>query len=194
MHLKRLLVIGRDVTIAQLTDAELVGKFKLNRDNRYFQELFDRYWCKLFQISRGILRDGASAEDAVQSTFERAFREIDRFDESWSAAGLQAWLARICRNFCLDELRRRRTRMILAPAPERSEDVEIAAGQRVLIREALEILRNLDGPYRVCYLLKIEGYSYEEIISMTSYSFDQVKTHIRTARRKLVKSIERKRA
>jgi RNA polymerase sigma-70 factor, ECF subfamily len=195
MRLKRFLIVGIEGKFTHLPDVELVRKFKASRDNRYFHEVFSRYWQRIFQISCCILKDPSAAEDAVQSTFERAFREIDRFDERRHEAGLPAWLARISRNLCLDELRRRRTRMLLAPVPPKAGDADgAAAGQRVLIREALEILHGLEEPYRACYLLRIEGYSYEEIISLTGYSFDQVKTNIRTARRNLVKSCERKRA
>jgi RNA polymerase sigma-70 factor (ECF subfamily) len=179
---------------AHLPDSELVCRFKTSGDNRYFQEVFTRHWRRMFQISRSILKEPASAEDALQSTFERAFREIGRFDESRSKDGLRAWLARICRNICLDELRRRRIRMLLAPLPESVEHPEEgAAGQRVLIREAFEILNNLEEPYRVCYLLRIEGYSYEEISSLTGYSYKEVKTYNRTARRNLMKASERDR-
>lgn len=55
------------------------------------------------------------------------------------------------------------------------------------------MLGTLDEPYRVCYLLKIQRYSYEEIMSMTGYSFEQVKVFIRTAHRNLVRKFERQR-
>lgn len=43
------------------------------------------------------------AEDAVQDTFERAWRARDLFDPS--LASLQTWVYRIARNVCLDRLR-----------------------------------------------------------------------------------------
>jgi len=195
MPLKRFNTSGANGDLAHLPDAELVCQFKAGQDNRYFQELFNRHWRGMFQISCSILKETASAEDAVQSTFERAFREIGRFDENRTRNGFHAWVVRICRNICLDELRRRRIRALLAPVPEIPvEPEECAAGQRVLIHEAFEILNNLEENYRVCYLLKIEGYSYEEIASLTGYSSKEVKTYNRTARRNLMKAIERIRA
>src|SRR5512133_789153 len=60
----------------------------------------------------------SEAEDAVQETFIRAWRGIDRFE---GRAALRSWLYRIATNVCLDLLDARERRawpMDLGPARE----------------------------------------------------------------------------
>jgi RNA polymerase sigma-70 factor (ECF subfamily) len=74
-------------------------------DHEAFDALAAAAYHRLYAIARRILRDGYAAEDAVQDTLVRAWRDLrslrdrDRFD---------AWLHRLLVHACADQVRRRR--------------------------------------------------------------------------------------
>ena len=74
-------------------------------DHEAFDALASAAYHRLYAIARRILRDGYAAEDAVQDTLVRAWRDLrslrdsDRFD---------AWLHRLLVRACSDQVRHRR--------------------------------------------------------------------------------------
>lgn len=86
-------------------------------DAEAFRELVESYSAKLFRIAYRITGDEASAEDAVQETFLRAYRSLGRFD---SRSQFGTWLHRIAVNTAVEIVRkqqRHRSRHEEMPAP-----------------------------------------------------------------------------
>lgn len=59
--------------------------------------LIDRYQRDLLYTCRVLLRDASLAEDAVQETFLRAYKSLERFEGKSSE---KTWLTRIAINVC----------------------------------------------------------------------------------------------
>ena len=76
-------------------------------DGDAFRVLVDRHGRKLFRLAFRLAGNEEDAEDIVQETFLRAYRNLDKFDER---ALFTSWLFRIASNYSLDLLRMRKMR------------------------------------------------------------------------------------
>src|SRR5262249_45263752 len=74
-------------------------------DREAFAAFFDRYSGPLLGYLAGMVGDPALAEDLVQETMLRVFRNIERYRERGM---FKAWVFRIASNLALTHLRRRR--------------------------------------------------------------------------------------
>ena len=68
-----------------------------------FEILYREYYPRVYGLCRRLLNADASAEDATQEVFMRAYRQFKRYDTSrpfWQ------WIAAISSNYCIDVLRK----------------------------------------------------------------------------------------
>ncbi|MGO8264396.1 sigma-70 family RNA polymerase sigma factor, partial [Rhizobium ruizarguesonis] len=72
-------------------------------DPEGFRAIMRRYNRRLFRIARGILRDDALAEDALQDAYLKAFRHLGDFQ---GTSAFSTWLTRIVMNEALGRLRK----------------------------------------------------------------------------------------
>jgi RNA polymerase sigma-70 factor, ECF subfamily len=72
-----------------------------------FRVLVERHSHALFRLAYRMTANEHDAEDLVQETFLRAYKQINRFD---GRAAFGTWLYRICANCSLDLLRTKKNR------------------------------------------------------------------------------------
>ena len=89
-----------------VSDAAVVALARTG-DGDAFRVLVDRHGRKLFRLAFRLAGNEEDAEDIVQETFLRAYRNLDKFDER---ALFTSWLFRIASNYSLDLLRMRKMR------------------------------------------------------------------------------------
>jgi RNA polymerase sigma-70 factor (ECF subfamily) len=89
-------------------------------DSGAFQVLVERHSRNLFRLAWRMTGNREDAEDVVQETFLRAYRQLHRFD---GRASFGTWLHRIAANHALDLMRARRLREPLR-APAGREDTD----------------------------------------------------------------------
>ena len=165
------------------TDAHLVARV-LAGDEAAYATLVRRYQDLLYRHARGMGLDHDASLDLVQDAFVRAY---ERLADCRDGAHYRAWLFRICRNLCLDELRNVRRLSVPMSHIENADDLEaphvVGDETTLTLRAALE---RLPHALRDAFLLKHSaGYTYEEVAEMTDASPSAVKMRVHRAREAL---------
>lgn len=172
-------------------DAELVGRAR-HGDRQAFGILVRRYQRRVFALGLRHFREKADAEDLVQETFLRAWRALDRFDETRPFA---PWLFRIARNWSLTQLETRKRRgdaelgdEIAWSGPSPDEDAE----RRRLRADVNRAVGELPEEQRVILHLRVaEGMSYREIADTLEVPIGTVMSRLARARETLRGKVER---
>ena len=180
------------------SDAALVTRAR-EGDQDAFRLLVERHSVRLFQLAFRMTSNEQDAEDLVQETFLRAYKQLSRFQ---SRAGLGTWLYRIAANCSLDLLRRQKRRgeqetvefdseeafpAILSDAP--APDQQVYHGE---VRQKVEsAMRELTPMERTAFVLRhFEGQSIEEIGSALGVGPGATKQSIFRAVQKMRRALE----
>ena len=98
-------------------DISLVTSAK-SGDTRAFEELYDRYYGKIFALARMTVKNEADAEDILQQAFLSAWRNMRSLT---NPEAFSTWLQKITLNQCYSLLRRKNIK-ILMDAESETED------------------------------------------------------------------------
>jgi RNA polymerase sigma-70 factor (ECF subfamily) len=170
-----------------LSDEQVVERV-LAGDISLFEILMRRYNQRLFRVARGILTDDAEAEDVMQESYVRAFRELATFR---GEARFSTWLTRIA---CYEALARARKRRRLVPIagggpPEPPAETFDPARElenrelRAVLRDAVEVLPD---PLRAVFCLReVEGLSTEQTAEALGLTAENVRVRLHRAKRSL---------
>src|SRR6185503_8521052 len=90
--------------LSDLSDDRLVELMR-EKNALAFEALMRRHNRRLFRVTRSVLRDADSAQDAVQETYLRAFTRLDSYEPNGKFG---AWITRVALNEAL--MMRRRLR------------------------------------------------------------------------------------
>ncbi|HEX6902251.1 MAG TPA: sigma-70 family RNA polymerase sigma factor [Thermoanaerobaculia bacterium] len=144
------------------TDDSIFVERAQRGDAEAFRVLVERYSSRLFRLAWRIVGEEASAEDAVQETFLRAYRALPRFD---AKSQFGTWLHRIAANTAIEILRKRQRQQSRRGAEEEADDAsshepgpDRRAFSREVDRAVREALDDLSPVERAAFVLR----HYEE--------------------------------
>ena len=183
-------------------EAEASGAVQRARmgDSDAFRLLVERHGRAVFRLAYRITGNEEDAEDVVQETFLKAYREINRYE---SRCSFSTWLYRIASNCSLDLIRKRKIRehkRERGPDPDRDILLSVPAAnpgpERALyssqISEGVDAaLEQLSSQERTAFVLRhFEGLSIEEIGTALGTGASATKHSIFRAVQKLRRTLE----
>lgn len=158
---------------------------------RAFERLYRMHSARVLGLCLRMTRQRETAEDCVQQTFVRAWRNLAAF-EGRSAFG--TWLHRIAVNEVLTYARNRGTRSEGSSVPADEDDEgpldKIASGSTAADgAEVMDLERALAslpaGSRHVVVLQAVYGYSHEEVAEMLGIAVGTCKAQLHRGRKLL---------
>lgn len=154
-------------------------------------ELFcERNQSGMYHVALKILRDSLDAEDAVQSTFEKIFRLVDKIEFETERAE-QVYARRAVRTVSIDMLRQRKQLELIA-AFSRFPSDDIPLNSVCAEESAHEILKILGPKASTIFSLRRIGLADAEIAKELGVSISDVRTTVYRARTRIAHVLERK--
>ena len=172
----------------------------LKGDQGAFAELVRRYQAAVWGTVHRILGNSSENEDAVQEVFLRAFTALHKFDLKYPFG---PWILRIATNYCIDQLRRKKSRKVqlwselseydqerLLNNISRDNDLESGSmeGNEGYARIAQVLLDGLNPKYRAAFVLReVEERNYDEVAQLLGTSEVAARVRVSRARAELEK-------
>ena len=177
----------------EVSDAQAIERV-LAGDEEAYRLLVDRHSRNLFRLAYRMTGNSEDADDVVQETFLRAYRQMSRFE---AKAAVGTWLHRIAVNCAIDLLNARKKRgeqlhedddrQWVAVGPEQDERT-YGREVRLTIAKAMDALT---GNEKTAFVLRhFEGLSIEEIGGILGTRSNATKNTIFRAVRKLREHLE----
>jgi RNA polymerase sigma-70 factor, ECF subfamily len=144
-----------------------------------------------FRVARGVLRNGADAEDVAQEALLRAYRRFERLRDRNS---FRAWLVRITFRLALDRARsanrreQRETQWARQRPPDTTEDLAASSEFQTHLNRAIAEL----SPKRrlVLLLAAMEEHPLDDVAQMLGLPIGTVKSRLFAAKKQLAEKLQ----
>ena len=175
------------------SDLELIAQYKVSADQVLLGVLYNRYMTLVYGVCLKYLKDREEARDAVMQIFEKLMVSLKEYD----IAHFKSWLYVTARNHCLMSLRARKGKNF--------QEISGAVMENEMLlhlREEPEMESNLTklekciehlvAEQKNCVqLFYLQQKCYKEIVQITGFDDNKVKSYIQNGKRNLKICMER---
>jgi RNA polymerase sigma-70 factor (ECF subfamily) len=159
----------------------------LKGNSSAFSQLVESYQKPVYNLCYRMLGNAEDAEDASQETFLRAYKALRRYDRRRS---FSTWLLSIAAHYCIDQIRKRRMRIVsiedlpVPDLPDRAPGLEATVDLKEQQRRVRTLLETLDPTDRAAVIMYYwYDFSYREISQTLSLTESAIKSRLHRARR-----------
>ena len=167
-----------------LNEKKLIELLKKNSESA-FVELYNEYSPVLFGICLRYAKERAEAEDILQESFIKIYKNIENFKGEGS---LEGWLKKIVVNVSINHYRKKNKENMVSTDGEITYEEIIPENvfSELTSKELIELIQLLPEGYRVVFnLYAIEGYKHNEIAEIMGYTESTSKTQLMKAKKML---------
>jgi len=182
----------------EASDEELIARFQQG-DNYAFDLLVKRYKDPLLNFIYRFIGEKNEAEDIVQETFLRLFKNKHYYKE---IAKFSTWIYTIAGNLAKTELRKRKRRKLFSIShylstekdydiPDQTTSPESDTNTLITDKIIQKAIDKLSPKFKQVIILRdIQGFSYEEIAEIVGIPLGTVKSRVNRARLKLQEDLQ----
>ena len=180
------------------SDNELITEYKTTKNNVFVGILYKRYSHLVLGLSLKYLKDEDEAKDAVMQVFEKLLSDLLKFNIEY----FKSWLYTFSKNHCLMIIRTKQSKL------KKEIDIQIHADSFMETESSLhpnsaaekekqytqleKAIEELSLDQKKCIeLFYLKEKSYNEIVEITGYSMNEVKSFIQNGKRNLKLKLEK---
>jgi RNA polymerase sigma-70 factor (ECF subfamily) len=188
--------VGR-VATAELSDVELIAGVR-KVSEAHFNELYSRYFRRIYGFVHGRLRNHADAEEVTQETFVTIFRSIENYR---GQSSLLSWMFGIAKNLSNNTIRRSQNQKERFDSVDKQHFVpkpslgQAAPDEDLSLRRYAEAIRSRmsklpDWQCRIFEMRHLENMSIPEIASRSHRSNDAVRSSLYRIKKLIFEAVE----
>ena len=176
----------------QLTDTELISRYRETSNSSFVGEIFERYTRFVFCVCMKYLKNKDNSKDAVMQIFEKLLDDLKKHN----IEKFKPWLHSVTKNHCLLQIRSEK--YLLKNQDEFKKDypvvmelsnnlyLDIEDDKETKLRYLEEGINQLSIEQKKCIeLFYIKEKCYNEVAEITGYTMNNVKSYIQNGKRNL---------
>ncbi|MES2567729.1 MAG: sigma-70 family RNA polymerase sigma factor [Bacteroidota bacterium] len=182
----------------QYSDNELIIEYKATKDNVFVGILYKRYSHLVLGLSLKYLKDIDEAKDAVMQIFEKLLTDLLKHNVEY----FKSWLYTLSKNHCLMIIRSKQAKLKKEIDLQVHADSFMETGDNLHLKTSEEkekqytilekAIEELNVDQKMCIeLFYLKEKSYNQIVDLTGYSINEVKSFIQNGKRNLKIKLEK---